>query len=204
MHEQSAFIAPKRGLDLITDRTIYDGRPSDPTGRCEKELEVYDFLDRIGLPFQRLDHEAIFTMEECRERGEILGIHICKNLFLTNATRSRFILLLMPADKRFRTSVFSKLAGSSRLSFAPESDMQRLLQTTPGSASVMGLIFDRNREVELYIDSDVLEREYLGCHPCINTSTIKLKTADLLSVYLPAVRHKYCAVRLPAETESAQ
>ena len=183
----------------ITDTTLYHGRPADESGRLAKEIRTYDLLDSLKIDYLRLDHEAIYNMEECEERGEILGISICKNVFLTNAQKNRFILLMMPATKRYKTAVFSKLAESSRLSFAPEEFMKEYLDCTPGSASVMGLMNDRENHVELFIDADVIKADFIGCHPCINTSSIKLKTSDLLEKYLPAVRHGYKVVELPSD-----
>ncbi len=165
------------------------GRPLSEAGRLEKELRVYDFLDRIGVSYDRIDHPPADTMEVCRAKNAILRATICKNLFLSNRQGTVFYLLMMPAEKHFKTSIVSKLIGSSRLSFGTDEKMAAFLDVTPGSVSVMGLINDTQNRVTLLIDSDILKGEFFGCHPCINTSSLKIKTQDLLEKILPAAHH---------------
>lgn len=178
------------------DTTVYKGRPLDCSGRLEKEIKVYDALDELQIPYTRVDHEAIFTIEGCREIDKVLGIMLCKNLFLCNSQKNKFYMLLMPGEKRFVTKDFCKQIQSSRLSFAPEEFMQEYLDITPGSVSVMGLLNDKENHVQLAIDKDVLEEKYLGCHPCINTSSIRLPMEELLDKFLPYVHHDYLVVDL--------
>ena len=176
--------------------TIQKGRPIDLTGRLEKEIRVYDLLDRLEIEYDRVDHEALATMEACHEVDELLGVGMCKNLFLCNAQKTKFYLLLMPGYKKFKTKDLSKQIGSARLSFAAPDDMERLLDITPGSVSVMGLMNDSKNMVQLLIDEEILKEEYLACHPCINTSSIKLKTEELLHKFLPEVNHTPIQVKL--------
>lgn len=175
---------------------LYTGRPRTNEGRLEKEIKTYDLLDRLSIPFQRTDHDPADTMEVCAVIDEVLGVKICKNLFLTNRQKTNFYLLLMPGDKPFKTKDLSKQLGVARLSFGSGEDMERLMNLTPGSVSVMGLMNDPENKVQLVIDEDVLKEEYFGCHPCINTSSLKLKTADVLEKVLPAVEHKFVTVTL--------
>ena len=130
---------------------------------------------------------------------KLLGIHICKNLFLCNAQKTKFYMLMMPGTKKFKTKNLSKQINSARLSFAGDEFMEKFLDITPGSVSVLGLANDTENQVQLLIDADVLKDEYIGCHPCINTSSLKIKTADLLEKILPAVHHEYILVDLPWE-----
>lgn len=178
---------------------VYKGRPENCDGRLSKEIRVYDMLDRLGIEYYRVDHAPANKMAACREIDKTLGIVICKNLFLCNRQKTRFYLLMMPADKPYRTRTFSKLAQSSRLSFGTPEDMERLLDVTPGSVSIMGVMNDKNCEVSLYIDKDVLKPDYIGCHPCINTSSIRMKTTDVTEKFLPEVKHQYTVVDLPYE-----
>lgn len=175
--------------------TLEKGRPKD-TNRLAKELAVYDLLDELEIEYERIDHEALYTIEACQGVDEALGIKICKNLFLCNSQKTKFYLLLMPGDKKFVTKEVSKQIGSARLSFGPESYMEELLNITPGSVSVMGLMNDKENRIQLLIDKDVLGEEYFGCHPCINTSSLKMKTADMTGKFLPAVHHTYIEVTL--------
>ena len=165
------------------------GRPADASGRLDKELRVYDLLDGLGIEYQRIDHQAAMTMEDCVEIDKKLDAVICKNLLLCNRQCTAFYLLMIPGEKVFKTSVLSKQIGSSRLSFAGPEYMEAYLDITPGSVSVLGLMNDRENHVQLLIDEDVLKGEYFGCHPCINTSSLRLKTADLMEKILPAVHH---------------
>ena len=183
------------------DPTVYEGRPRDISGRLPKELRVYDLLDSLHVPYKRADHDALPTIEACHEVNRLLEIDICKNLFLCNAQKTAFYLLMMPGTKKFKTAALSKQIGSSRLSFAGAEYMEQLLDITPGSVSVLGLMNDHENRVRLLIDRDVLENhQYLGCHPCINTSSLKIRTQDLLDVILPAIHHPYTLVDLPRET----
>ena len=182
------------------DPTVYEGRPRDISGRLPKELRVYDLLDSLHVPYKRADHDALPTIEACHEVNRLLEIDICKNLFLCNAQKTAFYLLMMPGTKKFKTAALSKQIGSSRLSFAGAEYMEQLLDITPGSVSVLGLMNDHENRVRLLIDRDVLENHpYLGCHPCINTSSLKIRTQDLLDVILPAIHHPYTLVDLPRE-----
>ena len=175
---------------------LQKGRPSDETGRLEKEIRTYDLLDRLGVAYERVDHEPAMTMEVCQAIDEVLQATICKNLFLCNRQETAFYLLMMPDDKPFRTKDLSAQIGSARLSFAKPEYMEQFLNITPGSVSVMGLMNDKEKRVQLLIDEDVLNSEYVGCHPCINTSSIRLLTKDLVDEVIPAMKHTYIKVKL--------
>lgn len=181
---------------------LMNGRPENTEGRLEKEIRVYDLLDSLGVSYQRVDHEAAMTMEACEEIDRTLsegvenGVAICKNLFLCNRQETDFYLLLIPGDKPFKTKYLSAQIGSSRLSFGKPEYMEQYLDITPGSVSVMGLMNDREKKVRLLIDQDVLEEEYFACHPCINTSSLRFKTADLVEKLIPAMDHEPTMVKL--------
>lgn len=175
---------------------LMQGRPMDLKGRADKEIRVYDLLDSLEVPYERIDHEAAMTMEACEAIDHALQATICKNLFLCNRQQTDFYLLMMPGDKPFKTKDLSAQIGSSRLSFATAEDMLRLLDITPGSVSVMGLMNDVENRVSLLIDADVLNGEYFGCHPCVNTASLRIRTEDLLSKILPAMHHTFRTVEL--------
>ena len=172
------------------------GRPENCGDRLPKEIRVYDMLDRLGITYHRVDHEEAMTMEACLAVDEALGATICKNLMLCNRQQTDFYILLMPGDKSFKTSVLSKQIGSSRLSFADGSYMEQFLDITPGSLSVLGLMNDHDHRVKLLIDADVLTGEYIGVHPCINTSSLRIRTADLTEKLIPALGHAPTMVSL--------
>ena len=175
---------------------LVNGRPLDCSGRLAKEVRVYDLLDSLEIPYQRIDHEATMTMEACAAVDEVLEATICKNLLLCNRQCTAFYLLMLPGDKVFKTSALSKQIGSSRLSFASPEYMEEYLDITPGSLSVMGLMNDHDHHVELLMDEDVLKGEYIGCHPCINTTSMRMKTADLMEKVIPAMGHAPRMVQL--------
>lgn len=178
---------------------LYKGRPQNIEGRLEKEIRVYDLLDSLGIEYLRTDHEKADTMEACNEIDAILDVTICKNLFLCNRQKTNYYLLMMPGDKPFKTKELSSQINSARLSFGSPEDMEELLGLTPGSVSIMGLMNDKENRVQLLVDEDVLEGEYLGCHPCINTSSLKLKESDIWEKFLPAVHHEMITVHLTGE-----
>lgn len=175
---------------------LFKGRPQDIKGRLEKEIRVYDLLDELGITYFRTDHEKADTMEACHEIDKILDVLICKNLFLCNRQKTAFYLLMMPGSKPFKTKELSAQIQSARLSFADAEHMEKYLDIQPGAVSIMGLMNDSDGQVQLLIDEDVLRGEYLGCHPCVSTSSLKIKTSDIFEKYLPAVGHKPMIVHL--------
>ena len=179
--------------------TIETGRPADCSGRLEKECAVYDLLEQLDIPFTRADHPAAFTMEECEAVSQALHTPICKNLFLCNRQKTAFYLLLLPASKPFRTKEITAQLGCARLSFAGEEQLASLLHLTPGSATIFGLQYDTENRVQLVVDRDLLDEAYFGCHPCINTSTIRMRTSDVFDRLTHALHHDYTLVTLKGE-----
>ncbi|MBO5178014.1 MAG: prolyl-tRNA synthetase associated domain-containing protein [Lachnospiraceae bacterium] len=177
--------------------TLVKGRPESADGRLEKEIRTYDLLDSLGIEYERVDHEEANTMEACLAIDEVLApAVICKNLFLCNAQKTKFYLLMIREDKKFLTKDISKQINSARLSFGSAEYMEQFLDITPGSVSVLGLMNDKENNVTLLVDEDVLKAEYFGCHPCINTSSLRLKIADVFGPFLQAVHHEYTVVKL--------
>ena len=164
---------------------LVKGRPTDCSGRLEREVRVYDLLDKLGIEYERTDHEEANTMEKCNEIDKILDTIICKNLFLCNRQQTEFYLLMMPGDKPFKTKYITKQLGCSRLDIKP------------GAVSIMGLMNDKDNKIQLVIDKPVVESETLGCHPCVCTSSLKFKTKDIIEKFLPAVHHEPIIVDLP-------
>lgn len=179
--------------------TLEKGRPASCQGRLEKEIRTYDLLDRLGICYERVDHPVADTMEDCAAVDVLLGATICKNLFLCNRQQTQFYLLMLPGDKVFKTKELSRELGVSRLSFADEKYMEAFLDITPGSVSVLGLENDRENRVQLVIDRDVLAGEFFGCHPCINTASVRLRMQDLLERILPEIQHEPVFVTLSGE-----
>ncbi len=182
---------------MYVDETVYEGRPQD--GLSEVEKTAYDLLDGLGIPYTRARHDEAHTIKDCEQVENLLGVKICKNLFLTNAQKTAFFMLVMPGDKPFKTKDLSRQINSARLSFAGPEDMMELLGITPGSVSVLALQNDKDKRVRLLIDKDVLKEEYFGCHPCRNTASLKIKTKDIMEKALPTTGHAPEMVALSSE-----
>lgn len=179
----------------IIDRTLYKTKPDRET-RSPIEMATYDLLEHLKITYFRLDHDATPSIEKAEEVEKLLEIEICKNLFLCNSQKTAFYLLMMPGRKKFKTKDLSGQINSSRLSFAEAIEMEKYLKIEPGSVSVLGLMNDENKQVQLLIDKDVLGKEYIGCHPCVNTTSLKIKTSDLLVKFLPYTGHEPIMVEL--------
>jgi len=161
----------------------------NPQGRLKKELESFELLDSLDIPYAWLDHELKMTIADCADIDKLLEIELCKNLFLCTKTKDRFFLLMMPGTKKFITKNVSRMVGTSRLEFAAEEYMESYLHLTPSSVIVMGLAYDKENKVQLLIDCEVLNHKYIGCHPCINTASLRMSTDDFMNKFLPAVKH---------------
>ena len=167
---------------------VYRGVPKDIDSRQEKERKCYDFLSKLGIDYEVVDHEEASDMDRCREIESVLGVKICKNIMLCNRQESRFFIFMMPGDKKYVTKEFSKKIGMSRLSFAKEKYLKEFLNVSSGSVSVLALLNDTDNKVELVIDRDVIQQDHIRCHPCVNTSTLKIKTEDFLNKIIPALK----------------
>ena len=182
--------------EIFVDPVLYDGAPAETNGREARELAVYARLAELGIPFRRVDHGPAMTIAACETVDAVLGVRMCKNLFLCNAQRTAFYLLLLPGEKAFHTKDLSRQINSARLSFAPAEYMEDYLGIRPGAVSVMGLMNDHGGHVRLLADRELLSEKFIGCHPCVNTSSLRLSMADLLGKFLPAVGHEVTEVTL--------
>lgn len=173
---------------------LSSGRPKNAANRLSKEQQVYDLLDHLSLEYQVADHDPAMTMEDIAGAEKELNVKICKNLFLVNSNKSQYYLCMILGEKKFKTKDISKQINSSRLSFAGDDKMLEYLDITPGSVSVMGLMNDDDHHVLLLVDEDLMQEEYIGFHPCINTSSVKLKTEDLFKKVLKEINHDYTII----------
>lgn len=164
--------------------------------RLPKEMAVYRLLEQLGIPYQCIDHPPVMDTTECYGVDKLLGINICKNLFLCNRKRTKYYLLTMPGSKRFDAKQLSRQLHIPRLSFAPEQDLLQILGLTPGSVTIMGLMHDTENLVQFLLDEDVYKEQRFGCHPCVNTTSMSMKSTDVWEKFLPAVHHDYTLVKL--------
>ncbi len=179
--------------------TLLSGAPADLSLRQEREQRCYRLLDGAGIPYQRMDHPAADNMEVCARLEKDLGAVICKNLFLCNRQQTDFYLLMMPGDKPFRTRLLGKALGVSRLSFAGEEQMKELLGLMPGAVSILGLANDREGRVRLVADADLKKYPFIGCHPCVNTSSLRISREDMFEKLPPVLKHPLTWVEMPRE-----
>ena len=171
---------------------VYTAAPSEE--RCAVEMETFALLDRLGIPYTWVAHDMANTIEDCAAVDAALGVSICKNLFLCNRQKTEFYLLAMPGDKLFQTKELSRQLGTARLSFAPPERMEELLGCAPGSASVLGMAYDKSHQVHLLMDREVYESEWFGCHPCKSDATLRIQTRDLLNIFFPYTGHSVTVV----------
>lgn len=169
---------------MYIDPVIYRGRPEER--RSATEEKAYDVLDALGIEYERMDHAPAFTMEACEEIDRLMDMKACKNLFLTNKQKNRFFLVVICGDKRFITKDMSAQLSLPRLSFAQPDVMEELLGCSPGSVSILGLANDMAAKVTLIVDEDVPKQEFFGCHPCLNTSSLKMKSEDIFGKFIPS------------------
>lgn len=170
---------------------------SRPDGELlPQEAAAFDLLDRLGIEYDRVSHDAAFNMGAVRRGGARAGCQRVQEPVSVQPAKTQFYLLCMMPDKPFHTKDLSAQIHSARLSFAPEELLWELLHCTPGSATVLGLANDTERRVQLLIDREVYNAPYFSCHPCICTSTLRLKTADVLDKLLPAAGHEPMVVEL--------
>lgn len=181
--------------EIYVSKEHFTSKP-DCMGRSDKEIMTYDLLEKLKIPYEGTDHDVAPTIEACRAVEEELGILPCKNLFLRNRQKTTFFLLLLPGEKKFLTKDLSSQLGISRLSFAEPEYLDKYLGLTPGSISVLGLMNDKDWYVDLLIDKELLDSEYIGCHPCMNTASLKIKTNDILTKFLKHTGHRYRVVKL--------
>lgn len=192
-------IKKKRKRKTEMAYTLEKGRPSDTSTRLAKEVRCYDFLDSLGIEYERIDHPAFDTMADCSETDELFGVGTVKNLLLCNSQKTEFYMLLMPADKKFKTKELSKQIGSARLSFASGEHMEALLDITPGSLTILGLINDPDKKVRLLIDRDLETADHLVVHPMINTTSLKIASRDIFGKFLPSLSREPIFVVLTGE-----
>lgn len=150
--------------------------------------EIADFLSEKNIGYMRYQHESIFTVEDGQKIADALGIEPCKTLFLVNRQKQPYMLLTV-GDKRISLSDFAGQVGSSRLSFASTDELISYLHSSPGAVSPLGLVFDRDHKIRLYIDSDVLKKHFIVVHPCVNNESYVFKTHEFINTFLTAVGH---------------
>lgn len=181
--------------DFYIDSVLYSGRPDNCQGRLPVEIATYDLLDRLGVLYTRVDHAPTPSIEACQEVEALLGIEICKNFLLCNRQKTNFYLLMMPGPRPLKQRICPHRSVPHGCPLQTRY-MQEFLDISPGSVSVLGLMNDKENRVQLLIDRDVISKLFIGCHPCVNTSSLKIAIDDLLNKILPSICHEPMFVSL--------
>ena len=142
---------------MYINETTFNSHPE--TTSTQKEMDAYLFLEENGVGYIRAEHDEAATIELCENVEKIIDAKICKNLLLTNRQQTVFYLLLIKGDMVFKTKYLSAQINSARLSFANAEQMEKYLDITPGSVSVLGLMNDIKNAVQLIVDEDIKNDE---------------------------------------------
>ena len=156
----------------------------------DTQRKVYAALERLGIPFARIDNDPAVTMEDCAAVDAALGVPTVKTLLLCNRQQTMFYLYVMPGDKPFVTKDFGAALQISRVSFAPAEMLHEFLGTEVGATTPLSLVADPEHRVRLVIDRAAVAPESIGCPDGTTTCYMRLATADLLEKYLPATGHE--------------
>ena len=167
----------------------------------ETQRLIYEALEKLEIPFDRVENDFIVSMEDCGEVNAKLGSDIVKNLFLCNRQQTDFYLYVTRGNKRFKTKIFSKALGVSRLSFAPEEALTEYLGVRVGAANAFSMVYDKDRKVTLVIDEELMENEFHACNDATNNAHIKITTTDLIGKYLPYTGHEPVILHVDEEKE---
>ena len=154
----------------------------------QSRMEVLAFLDKIAIPYEYHEHERAHTIEDCLKMSFITSdVTICRNILLCNRQQTAHYLLLLRPHTPFRTSVVSKLLGSSRLSFAPVDTLEEKLHLTSGSVSPLGLLFDKDKQIKLCYEDAVRATPRIAFHPCDNSATVIFDQAIFFEQVIPVL-----------------
>ena len=155
----------------------------------ETQRRVYAALERLAIPFGRIDNDPAVTMEDCIAIDQALGVPTVKTLLLCNRQQTMFYLYVMPGDKPFSTKDFGAALQISRVSFAPAAMLQEFLGTEVGATTPLSLVSDTENRVRLIIDKAAVAPESVGCPDGTTTCYMRIRTADLLEKFIPATNH---------------
>jgi Ala-tRNA(Pro) deacylase len=140
-------------------------------------MQIKEYLNKTGVDFKVFNHPAVFTCKEAEKYSkDIKGIH-SKNLLLKGTKSEKFYLVVIPADERLDIKKLSKLTDNN-LEFANEEDLTRVFGVSAGAVSPFGLINDKKASINILIDKDIWNSDFVSFHPNINTKTLELSSKD--------------------------
>ncbi|MEQ8667315.1 MAG: prolyl-tRNA synthetase associated domain-containing protein [Rhodospirillales bacterium] len=146
--------------------------------------DLFAFLDGLGIATETTEHPAVYTVEEAKAHrgspwGELDGAH-CKNLFLKDK-KGALYLVVADEDRAIDMKELRHKIGAHHLSFGKPDLLMEVLGVEPGSVTVLALINDTDRRVNVVIDAAIMEHAVLNCHPLVNTATTRIATSDVIA-----------------------
>jgi Ala-tRNA(Pro) deacylase len=164
--------------------------------QTQLQKKVYETLEKLQIPFERVDTDEVITMEDCAAIGEKLHMNMVKTLFLCNRQQTDFYLFITIGNKPFRSKDFSNMLGISRVSFAPAEQMELMLGTKIGAATVFSSLLDTENQVRIVFDKEVLAEKWYGCSDGTTTGYMKLQTEDICKKFLPFTNHTLSVIEV--------
>ena len=158
--------------------------------------DIYEFLDSIDVSYERFDHPPVFTVSEAKRLSPEMDGASTKNLFLRDKKGIRHFLVVVPQDKQVDLKELSSILEASRLSFASPDRLKKYLGIEPGSVSILALLNDPEKTVEVFVDNELWNAEIILCHPLVNTSTLAI-TRDGIKQFLEKTGHNLMLVEIP-------
>ncbi len=154
----------------------------------ETEGRILNCLNKLNIPYERYEHTPVHTIDECLGLPYAeADVTFCKNILLCNRQQTRFYLYVTVPKKPFRTADVSKLLGVSRLSFAPDDALPRLLKLYSGALTPLALWLNPDADVQLVLDREIRRPGRIAFHPAINTATVIFSQEDFFDRIVPAL-----------------
>ena len=167
-----------------------------------KKEEIYALFRERGIPYEAVEHRAVYTMEELAEVELPYPDAEAKNLFVRDDKHRTYLLIVMKGEKRIDLKALRRAYGTRPLTFASEEELSSFLALTRGAVSPLGILNDTERRVAVWLDEDLLCGEgKIGVHPNDNTATVYLSVKDLVTL-LEEHGNEVHLVKLPCFGES--
>ncbi len=166
-------------------------------------MDIYQFFAEHNIEYERHDHPAVFTCEEADRLVPELPAAKTKNLFLRDKKGRRHLLVVVGYEKVVDLKALSSLLGIDNLSFASPKRLKKYLRVDPGAVTILGVINDLSKEVEVIIDKDLWGSNAFTCHPLVNTSTLVISKDNLIRIF-NITGHEIRIVDVPSKQVSIQ
>lgn len=164
--------------------------------QTDLQKSVYQVLDVLQIPYERVDTDEVITMEDCVAVNKKLNMNMVKTLFLCNRQQTEFYLFVTAGDKPFRSKDFSNALDVARVSFAPAELMDSMLGTKIGAATVFSALLETARDVQIVFDKAVVSEEWYGCSDGTTTGYMKVKTEQIIHHFLPYTKHTLTVIEV--------